>query len=157
MKTLIAYASKYGCAEKCTNSLKEKLGGEVDIKNLQSGKFPDISGYDTVIIGGSIYGGKIQGAVSRFCQSNLNSLLKKKVGLFVCCADSEKAHMQLKAAVPASLFEHATAKGHFGHEFDLKKMKFIDRTIIKSMLKIKESQFNILHDNINKFVEKIKS
>lgn len=35
MNTLIVYATKYGCTEKCTSLLSKKLTGKVELCNLK--------------------------------------------------------------------------------------------------------------------------
>ena len=59
MSILIAYATRYGCAEKFAKMLAEKLTGEVDLCNLVNDKQIDPASYDTVIVGGSMYMGRI--------------------------------------------------------------------------------------------------
>ncbi len=60
MKNCILFTTKHGSTEKASLLLKEKLNAETDIINLKDVKKPDISDYDTVILGASIYMGKIQ-------------------------------------------------------------------------------------------------
>ena len=38
MRALIVYATKYGCTEKCVNSLKSYLDMETDVFNAKSNK-----------------------------------------------------------------------------------------------------------------------
>lgn len=77
MNTLIVYASKYGCTEKCAKLLSKELYGEVDIINVKRMRDIDISKYEKIIIGGSIYIGKIQKGVTQFCSKNLHKLKEK--------------------------------------------------------------------------------
>jgi len=65
METLIAYATRYGCVEKCAKMLAEKLDGKVTLVNLQKTRV-DPASYGRVIVGGSIYIGKIQKEVRDF-------------------------------------------------------------------------------------------
>lgn len=60
MKTLILYTSKYGCTKDCANYLKSKLGQQTDIASLDYFQTTDLQHYDWIILGGSIYIGKIQ-------------------------------------------------------------------------------------------------
>ena len=69
MSTLIAYATKYGFTKICAQELAKKLDENADICDLNSEK-PDLTKYDTVIIGGSIYAGKIRKPVADFCTNN---------------------------------------------------------------------------------------
>nr|WP_242847760.1 flavodoxin domain-containing protein [Fervidicella metallireducens] len=82
MKILIAYGTKYGCCEKCAKILSEKLNGTVDLFNLKKDENINLNEYDLVIVGGSIYAGKIRNEVMNFCRSNLD-ILKHKKQLFL--------------------------------------------------------------------------
>ena len=46
----------------------------------------DVNVYDTIIIGGSVYVGKVSKTLRAFCESNLDTLLEKRVGVFLCSA-----------------------------------------------------------------------
>ena len=65
--------------------LQDRLEGTV-LFNLakDSGKSKD---YDCIVVGGSIYAGRIHPKVAGFCARNLDVLFQKKLGLFICCAD----------------------------------------------------------------------
>ena len=63
MKTAIVYATKYSCTKECAEILKTYLHGEVNILSAKADKI-NLSQYDAVFIGGSVYMGKIQKAVS---------------------------------------------------------------------------------------------
>ncbi|NLY38245.1 MAG: hypothetical protein GX044_02975 [Firmicutes bacterium] len=65
METLIAYSTRYGCVEKCAKMLAEKLDGKVTLVNLLKMRV-DPAPYERVIVGGSIYIGKIQKEVRDF-------------------------------------------------------------------------------------------
>ena len=84
MKTAIVYATKYGCTKECAEILKTYLHGEVNILSAKADKI-NLSQYDAVFIGGSVYMGKIQKEITQFCKRNLKQLLHMKIGLFVCC------------------------------------------------------------------------
>ena len=60
MKTLIVYSSKHGTAEKSANILKSKLTGDVDVVNIMLFAPTNLDKYDNIILGGSIYIGKVQ-------------------------------------------------------------------------------------------------
>src|SRR5665647_1839513 len=109
MKTAIVYMSKHGTTAKIVKIISEHLTHQsYDVFNLRNDNTPDISGYDFVIIGGSIHAGMIQKRVKQFCINNTIILLDKKVGLFLCCMEvGEKANEQFNNAFPAELREHA--------------------------------------------------
>ena len=156
MKTLIIYASKYGCTEKCSNLLKDKLIGEVKIVNMKKENVPDINLFDNIIIGGSIYMGKIQKRVNEFCIKNNSTLTNKKLGFFICCmSEKDIAEKQIKASFPEELLSKAIAIEHFGGEFIFEKMNFLERFIIKKISKTSNDKSTILEENINKFAQLI--
>lgn len=154
MKTLIAYATKYGCTERCAAALSEKISGDVELCNLKGVKAVDLSQYDRVIVGGSVYMGKIQKEVKEFCSKNLSRLTDKKTGLFICCmGEGEVAETELNSSFPQELLSNAVAKEYFGGEFILTKMNALDRLIVKKVSKTDKDISNILEDNINRFAQ----
>lgn len=65
--------------KKCAEILKSYLNGEVYIFHIKSAP-ASLTEYDTVLIGGSIYMGKIQKEITRFCKHNTKQLLQKSWG-----------------------------------------------------------------------------
>lgn len=154
MKTLIVYRSKHGCVEKCSKELKDRLSGEVVDVDIKKEKLPDLSLFDNIIIGGSIYAGRIEKEVTEFWLKNINELRKKKIGLFICgMKDEESGKTQLNDAFPEELLSKAVAKGYFGGEVIFSKMNFFERFIIKKVCKTDKDMSNILDENINKFAQ----
>ena len=151
MSTLIVYATKYGFTKTCAEILAKKLGENVDIYELNS-NLPDLKKYDKVIIGGSIYAGKIRKPVMRFCTDNLNTLKGKKLGLFICgMAKEDDAQKQLESTFPQELLAVCAAKGFFGGECNYEKMNFLEKFIMKKITGSKQSQSKIAEDNITRF------
>lgn len=156
MKTLIVYQSSHGCTEKCAEKVKSGLTGEIEVVNLKKNSRVDIAPYDTVIVGGSIHAGRIQGKVKGFCSRNQEALLTKKLGLYICCMEEERDQEEFDANYPEVLRNHATAKGIFGGEFDFDRMGFIAKAIVKKVAGTTESVSKIREDAIKKFVEEIR-
>ncbi|MDW7675782.1 MAG: flavodoxin domain-containing protein [Bacillota bacterium] len=140
MTTLIAYASKYGSTEKCAKTIAIKISGAVDLCNLKSETPKDLSQYDKVIIGSSIYVGKAQKEVTQFCLDNVDLLRQKKLGLYICCMfTEERALLQLNNAFPKELLDIAATKEIFGGEFNISSMKYTDKFIVKMVGKVDKS------------------
>ena len=151
MKTLIAYATKRGFTKKCAELLSEKLNGEVEIVDIKKSKNIDVNIYKNIIIGGSVYMGKIRKEVPDFCNRNMDKLLDKNIGLFICgLAEGEVAKKELEACFPEKLSNNALAIDIFGGEYNFDKMNFIEKTIIKKIANTSENQ-EVLH------VDRIKS
>lgn len=154
MKTLILYATKYGTTEKCAKILSELLKGEVDLINLNKVKHVDLSQYNRVIIGGSVYMGKIHKEIAEFCSNHAGALKDIKLGLFICCMrEGEVAETELNEAFPEELLTRASAKDYFGGEFVLKKMGFMDRLIVKKVSKIDNDVSNLSSEKIYRFAQ----
>lgn len=156
MKILIAYSTKHGFAEKCSETLSKKLEGEVTLCNLKKDVPSDLEKYDTIIIGGSIYMGQIQKEVQEFCSKNLTVLKEKKIGLFTCCMrENADAVSQLNSAFPQELLDIAVAKGAFGGEFIMNKLNFFEKLIVKNVVKITKDTTMFSEENFNKFAQEI--
>ncbi|MDF2614035.1 MAG: flavodoxin [Clostridia bacterium] len=135
MKTVIVYATKHGAAEKCAKMLKKKMEGDVSLIDLKQVKQLNVSEYDKVIIGGSIYAGTIQKEVTEFCRQNIQILKQKQVGLFITCMNESSADSQLSSVFPKELLDIAAAKVACGGEFNFKDMNFMEKLIIKMITK----------------------
>lgn len=157
MSKLIVYATKYGCTEKAVNRLADYLGEGTQLFNLTSkdNKVIKLEEYDTVAVGGSIYAGNIQQEVKKFCSENINTLLQKKLGLFICCGFSEKAEEQLENSFDKKLLEHALTTAYFGYEFNFDQMNFVSRFMVKKLAKVKENKSEIKDENIKEFADKL--
>jgi menaquinone-dependent protoporphyrinogen oxidase len=156
-KTLIVYASKHGTTEKAVEVLKQSFL-EATICNLKKDTCPSIESFDRIIVGGSIRAGRIQKEISIFCQKNLDSLLQKEVGLFICCMyEGEKAESQFIQAFPEELRRVVRAKGIFGGELLFEKMDFLEKAVIKKISGIKQSVSRFNPDEIKDFARKFQS
>ncbi len=131
MNTLVIYASKHGTARKCASILSKKLTGKVDIQDLRAGSIPNLAKYDKVIIGGSIYAGRIQKELTAFCSQNLDALKSKKLGLFICCMFKNSAEAQLNSAFPQEFLVNAIATENFGGEMMFSDMNFAEKLLTK--------------------------
>ncbi|MCL2610553.1 MAG: flavodoxin domain-containing protein [Defluviitaleaceae bacterium] len=157
IKTLIIYATKYGCTADCASYLKTKLQGDVTLVDLNKAtEQVELDKFDTIIIGGSIYVGKASRKLREFCENNIESLTKKKIGIFLCCALTEQANEFLSTNFPAKLLSSAKTTKIFGSEARLDKMKFIDKTVVKAVTKGDFSKFKISYDIINEFAQELK-
>lgn len=153
MNTVIIYSSKYGCTKDCANILKNKLSDSVTIVDINDNNTKiELSKFDTIIIGSSIYVGSISKKIRVLCNDNIELLNKKRVGIFLCCGFSEQADKYLKSNFPSSLLENANAIGIFGSEARLEKMKFLDKLVMKSVAKGNYDNFKISQDKIDDFV-----
>ena len=139
MNTLIAYSTTLGCTEQCATKLKEGLGNGVEMVRISRRRRYNLDHYDTIIVGGSIHEGMIQRSVYKFCENNLENLLKKQVGLFVCCIDPDTDENELiKISFPRELLEHALASGFFGGELNIKKMNLLQKIMTRKAARLQK-------------------
>jgi menaquinone-dependent protoporphyrinogen oxidase len=139
MKTLIAYSTTLGCTEQCASKLKDDLVDDVDMVRISQRRKYNLEQYDTIIVGGSIHEGMIQRSVYKFCEKNLEVLLQKQVGLFVCCIDPNADEQRLiDKAFPAELKKNALASGFFGGELNIKKMNLLQKIMTRKAARLKK-------------------
>ena len=154
MKTLIAYATKHGCTEKCSKMLKEELQGQVELINLEREKKVDLSLYDQVVIGGSVYAGRIRKPVSNFCTQYMEELTNKRIGLFFCgIVEEDGIETELNSIFSPELLNAARAKEFFGGELILEQMGVMEKYIIKKVVKVTTSTSKIREDKISDFAK----
>ena len=158
MKIAIIYVSKHGTTEKVAHSIADKLRGRNDVELFSLKKIanPDISSFEMIILGSSIYAGQASGKIKSFCKMNEPVLLRKKTGLFVCGMhpDKEQQEKELKEAYPDLLMKKADVTGFLGGEFLFEKMNFFERLITSKIAKTKGSVSQINWDAIDDFVMK---
>ena len=148
MNKVIVYASKYGTTQECATKLSE-LMEDVNLLDVEKNKV-DLSLYETVILGSSIYAGQIRPKMREFIEENLTELSEKNLGIFVCGANEEEIDNAVENNF-GELASKAKSIGHFGYKYDFDKMKFFEKLIIKKIAKVKASEKNIYQEKIKKF------
>ena len=152
MKNLIVYATKHGTVKKCAEMLKAKLNGETVLANINE-EVPDLDNFDNVILGGSIYIGKIQKKLSKFAEDNLDRLLKKKIAVFICSGEDKPEY--ITESFPGKSVNHAVSKQLFGGEIILGNLNFFTRLLVKKVKKIEKDYSRINESNINELADSI--
>lgn len=133
MSILIAYASKNSTTETCAKILGEKLP-ESNVTNLSVTK-PDLSLYDTIIIGSCIRFNYIHNDVKSFIGDNIDELMKKKTAIYLCCAFPEKANQYLLHNFPKRLLNNSVSIECFGGRLKVKPFRVMDKFIMKTVVK----------------------
>lgn len=157
MSILIAYASKNKTTETCAKMLCEKLPGS-DVINLSTEK-PDISSYDTIIIGSCIRFNYIHDDVKKFIADKMDELTEKRTAIFLCCAFPEKANQYLLHNFPKKLLNNSISIECFGGRLKVKPYRVIDNFVIKTVrknYKLDKRDFpEIDNDSIENMVKKL--
>lgn len=135
MKTLIVYATKYGSTKKCAELVKTFLDGDTRIAQIKNDAIA-LSEYNSVIVGGPVYMGKMHSDISAFCKRYKNQLLSKRLALFACCYTPSEDAQYLKKLFPKELLGHSLCTTTVGGIMDYKKMNFFYRKMFQSLKKI---------------------
>lgn len=153
MKGIIIYSTKYGCTEKAVKLLQSKLAGEIKAVNVAREKAPDLSSFDTVILGGPIYVGKMHSALASYMRKNCEALMKKKLALFVVAGEQDPAlsEKQFVSAFPKELYDRAAIREVFGGELYWDKLSSMTKFILKAVKGIKEGYSRLSEVKIDKF------
>ena len=156
--TLIVFASRHGTTAEYAKKLLKLLDGNVDLCSLdeRANSMPDMSFYDTIVIGGSIHYGKNSKLVVRFVKNNIDFLRTRRLGLFVTSFyDGEKALEQLGNAYPKELQDNAIVADYFDGELLFPKLNFFEKLVAKAVLKADEVQPVIAKSKIVDFANKL--
>lgn len=156
MPTIILYMTTHGCTEKAARILMTRMYDDVTLVNIEGMPDPDLTRFDRVIIGGSVHMGEIRKELKQYCERNLDSLLQKKLGLFLCCMfEGETAQKQFRQAYPEALRVHATATGLFGGEISFDRMNRFEAMIVKKVSGISQDVSKLNDLAIEEFAGKI--
>ena len=161
MKTLVLYTTTYGFTEAMVKQLSEKISGEVDCINLMHSNLVNLSQYQNIVMGGSIYMGQVQKQLKQFCETNESEILKHNIDLFLSCGLEENFESHLKNAFTPKSLASSRTQVSFGGELNLNKMKFMHKTITKMMIKSSQQEGKPLpkpkYDNIEYLAKSLNS
>ena len=141
VKTLIAYATRYGATAGTSEEIAKVLieeGFDVKVVNLKEEKIRDISEYDLIIVGSGMQMGKWTSESDDFLRRFHMELDRKKLALFVSSmktvSEREGKIKDLEDIRKAALEDkvtqynlHPVALGLCGGVIDFNKMNFLFR------------------------------
>jgi menaquinone-dependent protoporphyrinogen oxidase len=155
MKTAIIYASTYGSTKQMAESLHSQLPDSqvFDIKKSDV----NLSSFDAVILGSSIYMGQIDKQLKNYVTRNKNEIQSKKRGIFFCCAFEENVREYVHANYPAELAQDAVVMT-MGGEMDVSKMRFAHKMItrmVQNSEQGKNRDVRLHPEKINDFISQM--
>lgn len=148
MNTLIVYATKYGTTQTCAEKIHAHI--EADIRPISTINQVILSDYDRIIIGSSVYIGRIRRPMIKFIKKNQAELLKKSLHLFLCSGDS-KDFSELMGPIA----KKAEQKVHFGSEIKASEMNWFDRYVMKKVSGELKDTSSLNDDAIDAFIKKL--
>lgn len=155
MSTLTVYSTRHGAAARCADILREKASSENTVVNAKDNPQLSLHEYNAVILGASVYVGKIQPEMIAFCQENREQLLQKKLGLYICSGNHSESGREYLKLFGDDLFAHASARELFGDEIHWETLNFIEKLAMRIIRKAKGSSSNLELGNINDFAQKM--
>jgi menaquinone-dependent protoporphyrinogen oxidase len=155
MTTAIVYASKHGATAEVARRIADGLSGPVALFDLDDGS-PDVTSFETVILGVPIYAGQPVASLKAFIQAA--DLAGQRLGLFVCGMEQDPAKRldELATAFPDELRRRAVVAAFLGGRFQFKKMNPAERFIIKRIAKTKDDVDGIDEAALAGFVAQIR-
>ncbi|MDR0490077.1 MAG: flavodoxin domain-containing protein [Oscillospiraceae bacterium] len=156
MKTLILYATKHGAACEIAQRIEKKIGGAA-IHDLKQGGAPSLAEFDCVIVGSSLYAGRIRKEAKAFLAQNADALKVKRLGLFLSGMDASREKPYFDANVAMDVLQAARAARFLGGIFDPQKAGAMERFIMKAVSKQSGYRNTISDDSIEQFVEAMTS
>ena len=133
MKTLILFASRYGATEEIAYMLKSAVGGDVTVRNIRE-RGITLDGYDTVIIGSCVYMFKLDKHIRHFLRRHENTLMGKRLGLYLCCYTTPGTDGYLEHFFSSELLAHAAAKDILGGKMQYEKMSYAYKQLFGALM-----------------------
>lgn len=160
MSLAILYATKYGstreAAEELTRLVREHGLSEAQIGMLDLARSPALPNADTIVIGAPIYAGTIPKSVSRFVEANMDTLLERRVGLYLSCLyGEERAEKQLADNFPARLVAHSFGQYYVGGRIKLGELRWLDRVIMKRVGGVDHDVDNLNREEIARLAKDV--
>jgi menaquinone-dependent protoporphyrinogen IX oxidase len=139
MNSVITYKGKYGATKQYAQWLAEELNSPVcPIEDLDK---KSLEGYDVIVIGTSVYIGKLQ--VHKWLEENVDVLRKKKVFLFLVSGtppgEKEKLMEYIQNNVPKEIIENGHISFLHGRMI-FKNLRWRDKVLLRlgaSMVRFK--------------------
>ncbi|WP_194777779.1 flavodoxin domain-containing protein [Pararhodonellum marinum] len=156
-QTAIIFATRKGGTRRIVQKLKDAIDTEnVDLIDLKENTDPDLAPYQAVILGGPVYAGKLFPPVYDFAVAHEQSLMNKKLGLFLCGMNEPEFDAQMERSFSENLRNRAVSRQILGGEFDFSKLNWIERFLIKRITGIKKTTQKYRQDCIDKLVDAFK-
>lgn len=152
MDIALVFTSKHGTTRKIVRYIQSLLNNnEVSIFDLNKNSKPNLTHFNTIIVGTSIHAGTIPHNMQKFLFKNRNLLLSKQLAVFMCGMLEDKQEQLFEQNFSAELRNHSVCNGLFGGEFIFEEMNFIERFMVKKIAKVNHSVSSIKYDQIDEF------
>lgn len=131
VKLLIAYASKHGSTQEVAEAIAERVGrGDLEVELRRAADVADVTPYDGVILGGSLYFGRWHEDAVRFLSRHRRELSDLPVAVFALGpktaepADLADSRAQLENALQKTPRVEPSSIAVFGGVIDPAELRF---------------------------------
>ncbi len=169
MKIAIIYTSVGGTTRECAELLKKELKTHnVDLFDLSECD-PELSEYDTIVVGFPIRMGKAEKKARNYIKTHLEDLKKSHIAYYICCGFVDCFEEYAEKTIPDVLRERAVAISCLGGSLEPSRFKGLDKLVVKAVrAEILGGGENgeqhrdmslptIMDENISQFADKIRS
>ncbi|MBE6604344.1 MAG: hypothetical protein E7639_01385 [Ruminococcaceae bacterium] len=135
MKILIAFAGKTGCSNEMCQLLAAHLPHhEVTVADL-SLTAPDPTGFDHVVLGGSVRMGKLPRALRLYVAEHGAALAALPHTLFLLCAFADQFENYAEMLFPRALLDTADEVVYFGGELSVSRQRGFFAKMLTRMMR----------------------
>jgi menaquinone-dependent protoporphyrinogen IX oxidase len=130
MKGIIIYQGKYGATEQYA----QWLAGSLNISLIKASAVTPaiLAGYDLVILGSSVYVGKL--VIAKWLKHNLGELARKKIFLFIVCGTPAEAKDEQQKIIEKNVdpaIRKTTSVFFLPGRCIISKLSWTDRFVLK--------------------------
>ncbi|TLS48695.1 hypothetical protein FE782_29055 [Paenibacillus antri] len=136
MRKAIVYATRYGFTAEVAAALRDRLGRDTELFDLAVAGDVDPEPYDVVVLGSSVYMGRVQRAMRNYVERYRTRLAAKRYGLYICAANPDPLvrEQELRAAYFPLSCEGAAATAVLGHAVRFERLGLVDRFVARAVL-----------------------
>lgn len=127
MNTLIVYYSKYGATERLAKQFQQQLSCDC----LSTDEIKDISQYQQIILGCSVYAGTLDAKMKTFCSQHQEQLIQKRCLLFLCGLNENQTEKVITENLGETFTQALTYSDTLGGVLDFTQISFMERQILK--------------------------
>ena len=133
MRTLLAFASKYGATKQYVKPLANMLDETVDIIDLKDEPVVDMSLYDKIVVFTPVYAGDAPKYVKKFGKKYSAQLMEKPFGICFCCMTEIQSQILGYAynTFGRPMVDKCVEVASIGGVFQYDKMSMIEKQMLK--------------------------
>lgn len=151
MKTLVVFNGRKGATREMAERIATTLGEETVVIDLKKQKAPSPEGYDAVILGGSIMAGQVPRKLRAYAEQHGAGLARRRLGLFICSLQEERAEELIAANYGHDLVAAATATAWLGGRLIMSEHGPLVRGMLRKIMETDGDVVRLRYDEADRF------